>query len=347
MSQLFRHEDYNVAVITTIDYEMSAFRFMLDREHTPLPIQEGDSNMYVLGEFNGHNIVLACLAGNRGKGAAAIVANNLERTFPFIRWRFLIGIGGAVPSPEHDIRLGDVVISMPEGRHGGVVQYDLGKDTEDGFQLKGFLVPPPTLLRNVAQIMKSNHLVMDNKVDEFVSEMSKSSEKLAMFNRTSEKLHPDILYEAGYSHVSGEQTCTRCDKARIIHRNERDIPGSIIHYGLIASGDRVMKSGRKRDTIAKEIGNVLCFEMEAAGIATELPCIVIRGIANYSDSHKNDAWNHYAAAAAAAAGKEMLSYLDPIRPSQPASTSVPFDQLAAGQQHMIIQLQQDLKTVFG
>ncbi|KAK6513125.1 hypothetical protein TWF506_009291 [Arthrobotrys conoides] len=325
MSQSYLYEDYNVGVITAIDYEMSAFRYMLDKEHPTLPTKEGDSNMYILGEYNGHNIVIACLSGNQGKGAAAIAATNLSRTFPRIIWRFLIGIGGAVPSLEHDIRLGDVVISMPEGRHGGVVQYDLGKEMEDDFVLKGFLVPPPTLLRNVAQIMKSNHLIQDNRVDEFISLMTKKSKQLSIFNRPSESRHPDILYEADYLHVTGERTCAECNRSRTVDRETREVEGSMIHYGLIASGDRVMKSGTKRDKIARKIGGVLCLEVGAAGIATELPCIVIRGISDYSDSHKNDVWQYYAAAAAAAAGKEMLSYLSPINhspgTSAPASSS--------------------------
>ncbi|KAF3140276.1 hypothetical protein TWF703_003149 [Orbilia oligospora] len=321
MSESYNYEDYNVAVITALDYEMSAFRYMLDKEHTTLPTKEGDTNMYILGEYNRHNIVIACLPGNQGKGAASIASTNLNRTFPCVIWRFLIGIGGAVPSFEHDIRLGDVVISMPEGIHGGVVQYDLGKDVEDGFNIKGFLVPPPTLLRNVAQVMKSNHLLQDNKVDEFISLMTKRSKRLSIFKRPSETLQPDILYAADYLHIAGERTCANCNKSRAVSREDRDVEGSVIHYGLIASGDRVVKSGTKRDKVAQRIGGVLCFEMEAAGIATELSCIVIRGISDYSDSHKNDVWHYYAAAAAAAAGKEMLSYLTPINRSSSAATS--------------------------
>ncbi len=83
-----------------------------------------------------------------------------------------------------------------------------------------------------------------------------------------------------------------------------------IHCGLIASGDRVIKSAAKRNLAAQAIGDILCFEMEAAGIATEFSSIVIRGISDYADSHKNDGWHRYAAAAAAACAKELLSYLD-------------------------------------
>lgn len=36
------------------------------------------------------------------------------------------------------------------------------------------------------------------------------------------------------------------------------------------------------------------------------PCLVIRGICDYADSHKNKIWQPYAAAVAAAYAKELL-----------------------------------------
>ncbi|KAK6343557.1 hypothetical protein TWF730_011147 [Orbilia blumenaviensis] len=287
-------QDYTIAIISALEFEMSAFRYMLDREHARLPVQQGDSNLYILGELNGHNIVLTCLPGIQGKGAAAVAAIHLHRTFNNIKYRFLIGIGGGVPGDGYDIRLGDVVISMPEDGHGGVVQYDLGRDTEDGFKLKGFLVPPPTILRNAANMMSSDHLVQDNKVNEYVSAMVQRYPRLRrIYNRPSEKSCPDVLYDHEYPHPElNEHTCKTCDPARIISRPPRE-PGEdpMIHYGPIASGDREIKSARKRSEANRDLGNnkILCFEMEAAGIATEL----------------------YAAANAAAAAKEMIYYLGP------------------------------------
>jgi hypothetical protein len=46
--------------------------------------------------------------------------------------------------------------------------------------------------------------------------------------------------------------------------------------------------------------------MEAAGIMDEIPCLVVRGICDYADTHKQDGWHHYAAAVAAAYGKAIL-----------------------------------------
>ena len=55
--------------------------------------------------------------------------------------------------------------------------------------------------------------------------------------------------------------------------------------------------------------NVLCFEMEAAGIVNTLPCLVVRGICDYSDSHKNKRFQESAAATAASYAKLLLSYM--------------------------------------
>ena len=97
---------------------------------------------------------------------------------------------------------------------------------------------------------------------------------------------------------------TNCDPTQIIRRKPRDMR---VHYGLIASGNRVVKDAIFRDEINKKLGgNVLCFEMEAAGLMNDFPCLVIRGICDYADSHKNKDWQEHAAAVAAAFAKELL-----------------------------------------
>ncbi|KAL6405874.1 hypothetical protein AUP68_11014 [Ilyonectria robusta] len=85
------------------------------------------------------------------------------------------------------------------------------------------------------------------------------------------------------------------------------------HYGIIASANPVMKNATERDQYAKSKLNVLCFEMEAGGLMNNFPCLVIRGICDYSDSHKNDDWYKYAALAAAAYARELLHALRPTK----------------------------------
>jgi nucleoside phosphorylase len=89
---------------------------------------------------------------------------------------------------------------------------------------------------------------------------------------------------------------------------EEDNP--TIHYGLIASANQLMKDATVRDKLVAE-KDVLCFEMEAAGLMNQFPCLVIRGICDYSDSHKNKEWQGYAAMAAAAYAKDLLCRVPP------------------------------------
>ncbi|RAH68455.1 kinesin [Aspergillus aculeatinus CBS 121060] len=137
------HNAHTVALLAPLEVELSAVRYMLDEEHEQLPATKNNLIRYVPGQLSQHNVAIASLpAGYRGTISAAIVARDLARTFPSIELRLLVGIGGGVPSATADVRLGDVVVSVPSGTQGGVVQYDLGKQTTTGFQRKGFLCLP-------------------------------------------------------------------------------------------------------------------------------------------------------------------------------------------------------------
>jgi nucleoside phosphorylase len=105
----------------------------------------------------------------------------------------------------------------------------------------------------------------------------------------------------------------------IVVRAPRRSGEGVVHYGTIASGNQVMKDGVARDKLSSELGGVLCFEMEAAGLMNSFPCLVVRGICDYADSHKNKKWQPFAAAAAAACAKEILSYV----PAASHSSDVP------------------------
>lgn len=86
----------------------------------------------------------------------------------------------------------------------------------------------------------------------------------------------------------------------------------MIHYGLIASRNQLVKNAVVRDTLVRE-KDMLCFEMEAAGLMNHFPCLMIRGICDYSDTHKNDVWQGYAAMVAAAYAKDLLKRMPPSK----------------------------------
>jgi hypothetical protein len=115
------NSDYTVGWICALSIELAASTAMLDEQHPELPQDENDSNAYTLGRIGPHNVVLACLpSGTTCIHPAAIAAANLLRSFPKIRFGLMVGVGGGAPSnpsdnPHEDLRLGDVVVSNPEG----------------------------------------------------------------------------------------------------------------------------------------------------------------------------------------------------------------------------------------
>jgi nucleoside phosphorylase len=215
----------------------------------------------------------------------------------------MVGVGGGVPSTKHDIRLGDVVVSLPIDKYGGVVQYDKGKSTPTGFDHTGFLDAPPVVLRSAIQILRANEHTEGNRLSKHLATLN----NIPKFSRDT--MGPDILFQASNDHRKGEETCNMCDHDKILSREPRTNDEIKVHYGIIASGNQVMRSGIERDRVSSQFGGVLCFEMEAAGLMNNFPCIVIRGICDYSDSHKNKSAQPHAASTAAAFAKELLSII--------------------------------------
>jgi nucleoside phosphorylase len=117
----------------------------------------------------------------------------------------------------------------------------------------------------------------------------------------------DQLFEATYNHEGGK-TCRLCDWSKVVERVPRKNSAPRIHYGTIGSANEVIKDSETRDKLRTDLG-ILCVEMEAAGLMDEFSCLVIRGICDYADSHKNKRWQPYAAATAAAYAKELLSII--------------------------------------
>jgi nucleoside phosphorylase len=247
----------------------------------------------------------------------------------------MVGIGGGVPK---SVRLGDVVVSTPTDGFGGVVQWDFGKTEQGGiFKRTGALNSPPTELLAALTKLEKEHAMEGSKIPQYLEELKKNWPRLVPKYIRSESLK-DVLFRADYNHVKssaicdmgtsgsgaeeGEEEddeeeedeeegghCIHCDQSKVVGRKPRDMR---VHYGLIASGNQVIKDAAFRDEINTRLGGkVLCFEMEAAGLMNDFPCIVIRGICDYADSHKNKVWQEHAAAVAAAFAKALLSVVPP------------------------------------
>ncbi|CAI7621513.1 unnamed protein product [Penicillium bialowiezense] len=314
-------ERYAVGWICGNNTEFLAALVMLDEEH-PLPkrVSHHSTNQYSLGRMGQHNIVISVLPdGTHGFLPATLVANDIMHDFRNIGFFLSVGTCGGAPSSKHDIRLGDVVVSTPSGQSGGVLLYDFAKLIQGRNFLLECTFPhqPPIILREAVQDLRSQYEAGGNRIDQkVIARLQKEPRLQRRFGRPNQI--NDRLYRSQILHASNdEQDCALfcgSDTASLVPRNPRTGEDDItsVHYGLIASANHLMRDASLRDTLISE-EEVLCFETEAAGLMDYYPCLVIRGISDYADSHANKEWQGYAAMAAAAYACDMLSKVPPFQ----------------------------------
>jgi nucleoside phosphorylase len=307
--------DFEIAIICALRIESEAVRQLFDRdwedEDPPYDKAQGDPNAYSTGLVGRHNVVLAHMP-NMGKATAATVASNCRTSFPNIKLALVVGVCGVVPTvpnTDKEIVLGDVILSN------GVIQYDLGRQFPEHFARKGTLLDslgrPNIEIRALLGKLESfqDRKKLGKKLASHLEELQKETEIEAEYPGIAH----DKLFDPTYRHVKDGQTCEECRcSGELIprHRLSQGTPQPALHFGLMASGDTVMKSGKDRDDIALREG-IIGFEMESAGMWDTFPCIVIKGACDYADSHKTKKWQRYAAATAAACTKAFLEYWVP------------------------------------
>ena len=334
-------DGFEIAIICALRSEADAVEALFDEywdeDGDRYGKAPGDTNVYTTGLIDCHNVVLAHMPG-MGKGSAASVAARLQCSFRKIKLALVVGICGGVPigTDGEEILLGDVIIST------GIVQYDFGRQLPDRFIRKDTLEDIPgrpnteirAFLSKLSGFRGRKHL-NDNTFG-FFQELCKEADfqkaqypgvvEDKLYNRTYRHKHQGISActicakcekkEDDVCKIALESSCSelKCSKDNLVQRRrlrrtndtrntEEQKP--CIHFGLIASGDTVMKSGEDRDEIAAR-EKVIGFEMEGAGVWDEFPCVIIKGVCDYADSHKNKKWQGYAAATAAACMKAFL-----------------------------------------
>ncbi|CAI7678619.1 unnamed protein product [Penicillium pancosmium] len=332
--------NFLIAIICALPLEYDAAILLIDEfwdlNGNQYGRADGDRNTYRNGRIGAHNVVLMLLPA-MGTAAVAGSAASLRTSYPALQIAFLVGICGGSPGIKAAF-LGDVVISD------GVVQYLLGRQYPEGFVMKGVsegnVHAPNKEIRGLIAYFNTEagrkeledgsayHLKVLQ--DECVLKNYKSSYEYPglaedkLFKSTYPHKHrdfPSCNICSGDTDLCDEATqhsCSElgCDESHLVlrtqyrstqrHRLEQvKARGPEIFIGRVASGDTVMKSGEHRDRIAKR-HNIIAFEMEGAGLWDEIPTLVIKGITDYSDSHKNKLWQPYAAATAAAVTKAVM-----------------------------------------
>ncbi|KAK3370791.1 nucleoside phosphorylase domain-containing protein [Lasiosphaeria ovina] len=314
----FNPDEYTVGWICALTTEyVAAKEFLDDKAVQPKYRSPNDNNAYALGTIAGHKVVIAVLpAGEYGTSTAASVARDMLRSFRNVRMGLMVGIGGGAPRAGHDIRLGDIVVSISRNGKPAVRQYDFGKAIQGReFQMTGNLNQPPVLLLAAVNDLEARFQSEDHGLQGAIDEVLKKKPKLASrYGKPAPGT--DRLFKAHVTH-DGEAGCRGAadcvgTPSSLRQRGEKGEheESPAIHYGLVASANSLMKDALVRDRLAAAEG-VLCFEMEAAGLMNHFPCLVVRGICDYSDSHKNKQWQGYAAMAAAAYARELLRRIPP------------------------------------
>jgi len=178
------------------------------------------------------------------------------------------------------------------------VQYDFARKVHGTQRAEGMAVGAGTTLVAAAKRLRGY------TVDRAVFPARPHLRQLSTLGR-----RPSCDADVLYAYRNGEYR-------PLIHPDESDpirkarLPR--IHVGRIGSGNLLLRDPEERERISKEL-RVLAIEREGAGIAdaTQLqtfpvPFLVVRGIADYGDDHKNDRWHLYASAVASALTLEIL-----------------------------------------
>jgi nucleoside phosphorylase len=302
---------FEIAIFCALTIEKDAVEALFDQHWGDgFGKAPGDSNTYITGSIGRHNVVLFQKSGLGGAAAAALAAKDCQASFPNIKLALVVGLCGAVPfisSTNHEIILGDVIIGK------GIVDYSLAGQPAARFVRKNML--PDSLgqfymgIRELLEKLDSRHgkSTLGKKMINYLAELQKVSNLQAQYPGVD----CDKLFEATYPHPTDMETCEKCGNEQVISRTrlQWQEAQAEVHFGLIASGDRILNSGQERDHFAKE-ENVIGFDMASAGVCDIFPSIVIKGVCGYADNHKTKEWQHYAASTAAACTKALLEFSD-------------------------------------
>ncbi|RAH50482.1 5'-methylthioadenosine/S-adenosylhomocysteine nucleosidase family protein, partial [Aspergillus brunneoviolaceus CBS 621.78] len=322
---------YTVAIICALGLETNAVMGVMDEIYESLPeAARKDANAYTTGRIGKTSVVIVHLPG-MGKLNSANSTMRLKSTFPKVGLCLVVGVCGGAPynsRAKKEIVLGDVIIST------GLKQIDFGRYYANGFVPKDDpednFGRPVDRLRSFLRMLSETSYYYDR-----ISDETRTTLKTLLRSATGESLaypgaHRDHLYESNYQHQcrakSACETCnvtdgtvcqyaldTSCDNlgceaSRVVSRSRLanlDSSRPVVHFGRVACGDGVMKSAQDRDRFVEQY-QVIGFEMEAAGAWDAFPTVVIKGVCDYADSHKNKLWQGYSAAVAASCMKAVL-----------------------------------------
>jgi nucleoside phosphorylase len=305
----------------------------------------GDVNTYTTGRMGDTNVVVVLLS-NMGKSNAAGTAASLRSSYPCVRLALLVGICGGAPKTKDgtEILLDDVIISKSVVQYDLVRLYADSRVVRD--TVEDALGRPTKDIRSMVAMLETDRgrERLENKAAEY---LRKLQAKPVRQRRGRDYTYPgpdkDHLYPSDYQHkhhslatcicaghkggtdpvceASRSLSCEEvgCDLTSVIKRDrigekrraldegrQDDAQAPWIFVGRLCSGDSVIKSAAERERLFTQ-HNAIGWEMEGAGVWDEVPCLVVKGVCDYADSHKDKSWQNFAAATAASTAKALLA----------------------------------------
>lgn len=287
-------EHVRVLIVTALPKELAAVLATLST--SKLIGVENDPKTYMIGYFSDPDesspprAVIVCQSG-MGNDNASTTATDAMRSFPAIEHVIMTGIAGGCPNPDkidEHIRLGDIVFSNETG----ILEYDFVKEDSEGRVVRGSPQKPSASILSVAGAIRAREMLGDRPWEAEIANIVSKSPAFARPPEDTDQLH-DV------------------DGTVIAHPVGSEREGQPrVHEGAIGTADTLQKNPAIRDQLRDKY-RIKAIEMEAGGMqnaawARGRSVFVVRGICDYCDRYKNDNWQNYAAAAAAAFTKILV-----------------------------------------
>lgn len=273
-----------IGIVTAIPEEYVAVKALIDNQSRQFVAE--DRSTYITGTLPSaasddlHPVVVTMMS-RAGNDIAATSCTNLLRSFPSVGVVVMCGIAAGIPNltePAKHVALGDIVVAS-----WGIIDYDHVDETDGGVRLRPGFPRPSPLLINGANLLRAAELQGDRPWEQWLDPARRNLP--APYGRPA--MPPGA-----------------------------DVPD--VHYGLIGSADRSLRSARVRDALAADY-DVRALEMEGKGIGNSaflngLEWFVVRGVSDHGDHATNGTWRCHASLVAAAYTRALLAECVSLEP---------------------------------
>ncbi|CAI4218984.1 unnamed protein product [Parascedosporium putredinis] len=352
-------DEFKYAIVCALPIEFDAVLLALDEWYNgPIGQHKQDRNSYTTGQIDNINIVVAI--GEKGNTSAACVASDMRVSFENLLLTLVVGVCGGVPlaCQDEEMILGDVVISNSINQYDfGKLRGDGEIQAYSG--TKDFTTKLNQRYRSILRHMDTYHarVELETKVAtrlQWIQGKIAPERKLAKAYQYPGAAN-DRLYEAAYEHkhrgspdcicsselkiceASQKMSCLNlgCDEGRLVSRmrlddiqklersdnQKQEAQARSIIVGMVGSANSLVISSKHRDALVQQ--GIVAVEMEGAGVGHDTQTIIVKGVSDYADSHKNKDWQGFASIQAASVARELLIFVERQNQAGQAEGEIP------------------------